>query len=140
MAVKREFKDDLNMFPNLTLEELKEAVENLGGVLILDSQGKHLLILSWERYGVLSRRSTANNNEVDLKRYFSAQPHVFLEEGGRNEKDGQWNSDSMAMAGVAPGEEKKEQEMIDRLNRDIEFLKEEIKKRELAELETEKRP
>ena len=94
----------------MKIQDLKKLVSQVGSVILMDDSGTGLVVLSYEQYQSLLGIELPNA-EIELA--FGSQGQVPMGSG-------------------AP--DTAECEEVERLNREIGLLKEEIKQRELQEL------
>ena len=117
----------------MKIQDLKKLVSQVGSVVLVDDSGVGLVVLSYEQYqSLLGIELPA----PDIELAFGSPSHQNLVvEGSQGQvsketRDGFQQPDNLGM-GTA------EREEVERLNREINLLKEEIKQRELQELAEE---
>lgn len=96
----------------MNLNEIKQILEKVGCVAIFGQDGSKMVVLSWGKYKELF--------DFDSNREETAPRLNFLSESKN---------------GLSFVSDPSDQETIERLNLDIAILKEEIRKKELEELE-----
>lgn len=96
----------------MDLNEIKQILEKVGCVAVFDQDGFKMVVLSYEKY-----RELFDNGKEETA------PRLNLLSEPRN--------------GLSFVSDTSGQETIERLNRDIAILKEEIRRKELQELEGE---
>ncbi|MBI2677069.1 MAG: hypothetical protein HYX21_03960 [Candidatus Yanofskybacteria bacterium] len=94
----------------MNLEEIKKVVNNLGGAVIFDKDGSRMVVLSYEKYLELFGQNQDERDDPEQK--------IKLNLYAENFKNGA-----------------ADQEVIEKLNQDIAILKEEIRKKELQEID-----
>ena len=107
----------------MQLKEIKQLVKSLGHAVLVEEDGTGLVVLPLAEYLELVGQQSGTDEELSLK---SAEDHI----NGVVLRNGiAWRE--MPATGMT------EQDLltIEKLNQDIAMLKEEIKKRELEELE-----
>ncbi|MDO8494980.1 MAG: hypothetical protein Q7S32_00440 [bacterium] len=99
----------------MNLKDVKKLVKTLGHVVVVEEDGSGLVIISLDKY-----LSLVNGHEEAV-----TTAEVYTEESGE-----------VVLPESIRGLNEQELMLIEKLNQDIAILKEEIKKKELEELES----
>lgn len=113
----------------MKIQDLKKLVSQVGSVVLMDDSGVSLVVLSYEQYQSL----------LGIERPSADRPAPEIEPSVEHAEtdDGFQQTGNVGTGTGNFGSGTTDREAVERLNREISLLKEEIKQRELQELAEE---